>query len=66
SRLVASMGEPFTWGWDPSELGAWLARHGYELVANRSMSELSREHLPARFQVKLDRLGRRVALARIA
>lgn len=43
---VAVMGEPFKFGWRPSELRSWLAARGFALRSDRSDVELSRALLP--------------------
>ncbi len=66
SHLVASVGEPFRFGWEPSELPGFLAAHGFALLSDNAMSELARVLLPARYHQKLDNRSRHVAQARIS
>ena len=47
--LLARLGEPFRFGWDPLELPAWTAARGFTLVSDRTDAALARELLPARF-----------------
>lgn len=48
-RLVARSGEPFRFGWSPTELPAWLAARSFSLSWDRATSELARELMPARY-----------------
>ena len=54
------MGEPFRTGFDPAEVAAWTAAHGFAVRDDRSFTELARELLPSPWW-RLVRLGRRVA-----
>jgi methyltransferase (TIGR00027 family) len=61
---VKSFGEPFTFGWDPGELGPWLAEHGYQLRSDATEVELAHELLPEDQAEKVRSSGRHVAVAR--
>jgi methyltransferase (TIGR00027 family) len=65
-RLVARVGEPFRYGWDPAALGAWLERRGFQLAFDRSADEAGRALLPARWARAVDDSTRHIALARRA
>jgi len=62
-RLVAGVGEPFRFGWDPHDLPRWLSARGFEVKTDDSMRDLSIELLPERFVLHADDAGRRIATA---
>jgi methyltransferase (TIGR00027 family) len=62
-RFVASVGEPFRFGWDPNELPAWLKARGFELLSDRTEEELARSLLPPEAASRVEGLGRHVAVA---
>jgi methyltransferase (TIGR00027 family) len=43
---VRKLGEPFTFGFDPDDLGAELARRGLELVEDLALSDAARLYYP--------------------
>ena len=63
SRLVASVGEPFRFGWSPAALPAWLAARGFLLEEDVEDGELSVRHMPTRHQHWVGPEGRRIAVA---
>jgi methyltransferase (TIGR00027 family) len=46
ARFVARVGEPFRFGWDPTELPMWLDDHGFALDWDRTDLELAARLLP--------------------
>lgn len=65
-RFVTAVGEPWTFGWDPSELEAFLTQRGFSLLADHEMATLARRWLPSRYHQKLSQPGRHVAIAQLA
>ncbi len=61
--VVARLGEPFRWGWDPAELPAWLGARGFAVVSDRTDAELARELFPARFAATYHGGLRHIAVA---
>jgi methyltransferase (TIGR00027 family) len=61
--VVARFGEPWRFGWEPSELPRYLADRGFELDEDRSMSELARELLPPRLARQVNGEDRHIAFA---
>lgn len=51
---VARLGEPWRWGWLPSELPGYLARHGLALREDQSMPQAAARLLPARWARELE------------
>jgi methyltransferase (TIGR00027 family) len=47
--LVAIVGEPWRWGWDPAGLPAWMAARQLAVLRNVSLSEEAARLLPARW-----------------
>lgn len=66
SRVVALVGEPFTFGWNPAELPDFMRVRGFALVSDDHMRGLSQRFLPARYHRILDNDSRHVAIARVA
>lgn len=62
-RIVAAVGEPWRFGWEPAALPSWMAAHGMRLVQDESDADLARRYLPERFRARLGEPGRHVALA---
>lgn len=63
--VVASVGEPFTFGWKPAELMPWLEPRGFDVEWNKSLNTIADEllgHSKARAWMKEH--GRFTALAR--
>jgi methyltransferase (TIGR00027 family) len=48
AHIVQAIGERFTFGWDPRELGAYLEARGFTLERNATMHELAGELLDDR------------------
>lgn len=63
SRLVASLGEPFKFGWEPQALPAFMHARGFTMRSDESMTDLSKRMLPARYHRLLDNGTRHVAIA---
>jgi methyltransferase (TIGR00027 family) len=65
-HLVARAGEPFRFGWEPDELGPWLAARGFALDWDRSVGDLAATLLPPRHARPLERWAHshHIALAR--
>lgn len=49
ARVVARVGEPFTFGWRPDEVGGWFAPRGWRLVTDDDGVDLARRWLPRRY-----------------
>lgn len=66
SFAVNRAGEPFTWGWDPTRIDAWLAERGWDVEWNKGLAQLARELLPQRPDVQswMKEHGRYTVLAR--
>jgi methyltransferase (TIGR00027 family) len=66
SRLVAARGEPYRFGWAPSELPAWLAARGFALESDRDARALADALLPQKHARRIRRgPAGRVAVARV-
>lgn len=63
-QLVARHGEPWVSGWDPEEMGPWLAARGFALEQDVSTVEVADRVLPADLARRLREDHRRIALAR--
>ncbi len=61
--VVARIGEPWRWSWDPAELPAYLAQRGFALERDVTMADAGRELLPAKFAAQVVDPERRIALA---
>jgi methyltransferase (TIGR00027 family) len=61
--LVARLGEPLRFGWDPRELGGWLASRGFTLVSDRTDADLAGELFPPRYAATYHGGLRHIALA---
>jgi methyltransferase (TIGR00027 family) len=46
NAAVERAGEPFTFGWDPGEIGPALAEHGFELIEDLATAEAAERYLP--------------------
>jgi methyltransferase (TIGR00027 family) len=64
ARLLAGLGEPWRFGWDPAQLAAWLSPRGWRLGWDASDVELARRLLPAGYAALLPGRGH-VALATV-
>lgn len=62
SRFVHAIGEPFRFGWIPSELPAWIAQRGFHIVSDESDLDLASRLLPPRYTPLFDGHLRHVAL----
>lgn len=61
---VRVWGEPWRFGWDPRQLGGWLAQRGYRLVRDDDVDAAGQRLLPRRFARLLRKSGdRHIALA---
>jgi len=47
--VLARLGEPFRFGWDPQELPGWLASRGFQLTSDRTDADYARELFPPRY-----------------
>jgi methyltransferase (TIGR00027 family) len=65
ARFVATVGEPWTFGWNPSALPAFLTERGFSLVADDDMAALAKRWLTPRLHGDGDSRGRHVAIAQI-
>lgn len=66
SFVVNRAGEPFTWGWNPAQLPAWLAERGWDVQWNKGLRQLATELLTKRPDVVtwMKEHGRHTVLAR--
>jgi methyltransferase (TIGR00027 family) len=64
AAVVARLGEPFRFGWEPGELPAWLAARGFHLDRDVPIADAARQLLPTP-RGRLDDLSRRIALASV-
>ena len=62
--IVARLGEPWRFGWDPVELPAWLELRGFGIESDRTDGELAQALLPPRYAARVRAVGRHVAIAR--
>lgn len=63
AAVVATVGEPWKFGWQPHDLPAYLADRAWMLVRDVAMSDAARVLLPAAFAARVPRPDRRFALA---
>lgn len=63
-RLVASVGEPHRFGWEPARLPAWLAQRGFTLMSDLSDHDLAERYLGPELWPHFGGRNRHVALAR--
>jgi methyltransferase (TIGR00027 family) len=61
--VVATVGEPWRWGWVPEELPQYLGERGLELGNDISLASAARELLPPELAAHVTDHNRRVALA---
>jgi O-methyltransferase involved in polyketide biosynthesis len=64
SAVVARVGEPWKWGWDPSELPRYLADRGFSIERDLAMSQAARELLPASFAALVSNDDQRISFSR--
>jgi methyltransferase (TIGR00027 family) len=62
SRIVARVGEPWRFGWEPARLPSWIAARGYTLVSDESDAELAARLLPARAEHYFRKKDRHLAV----
>lgn len=48
-RFVRWVGEPFTFGWRPDDVGPWFAKRGFDVDSNSDGFTLARTMLPAEY-----------------
>jgi methyltransferase (TIGR00027 family) len=60
--LVARIGEPWKWGWDPAELPAWMEQRGFQVTTDVSLADAARALFPADLAGRVGDPGRRVAV----
>lgn len=60
--VVGAIGEPWTWGWDPAELPAWMARRGFAVDRDIALSHAAHDLLPVALARLLGDPDRRVAI----
>ena len=65
-RTTERLGEPWTFGFDPAELGDYLAARGLTLVSDTGASEYRARHLAGRGDPQRGYEFYRVAIARVA
>lgn len=63
---VARLGEPWTWGWIPDELPAYLEERGWTLLEDISTPDAARALMPADLARSVTRADSRVALAMVS
>ena len=61
--VVATVGEPWRFGWHPDELPAYLAARNFEIVRDVAMSAAAKDLLPPSFAASVSDPDRRLALA---
>jgi len=61
--VVATFGEPWRFGWVPSELPAYLAARGFTLDRDIALAAAARELLPPAYAALVGREDRRFSLA---
>jgi hypothetical protein len=64
SAVVARVGEPWKWGWVPSELPRYLADRGFTVERDLAMSRAAHELLPAPFASLVSRDDQRLSFSR--
>jgi methyltransferase (TIGR00027 family) len=64
ARWVARHGEPWQFGWTPSELPGWLAERGFRVERDEDTATFAREYLPAKFARRIPIEHRRIAICR--
>jgi O-methyltransferase involved in polyketide biosynthesis len=65
-RTTAKLGEPWTFGLDPAEVGAYLATRGLTLASDTGATEYRARYLAGRADARHGYEFYRVALARVA
>jgi methyltransferase (TIGR00027 family) len=64
SRIVARVGEPWRFGWHPSELPRWLAARGFSVVSDESDADMAARLLPRKAGRHFREASRRLAVVR--
>lgn len=64
--LVASVGEPFRFGWEPASFAAWMAPHGFTVLRDELDEQLVERLLPPGYRRRFAKRGAHVALLSIA
>jgi methyltransferase (TIGR00027 family) len=60
---VASVGEPFTFGWFPAELPAFFAERGWRLARDTDLGDVTESMLPPHVAARCNFAGRHIAVA---
>lgn len=63
-RAVKLVGEPFRFGWEPSELPGWLAPRGFTLVRDEDDTAIAAARLSPELARQVNSGWRRISLAR--
>jgi methyltransferase (TIGR00027 family) len=63
AAVVATVGEPWRFGWQPDELSAYLAARDFTLVRDIAMSTAAKDLLPPAYAASVSDPDRRIALA---
>lgn len=63
AAAVATVGEPFRWGWRPDELPAYLAPRGWRLERDVSIRDAAQTLLPPALAASISRPQSRIAFA---
>lgn len=61
--LVARVGEPWRWGWDPAELPGWMLAREFVVERDLALADAARDLLPPDLARRIDDPRRRVAIA---
>jgi len=64
SAILASIGEPYRFGWDRAELPSWLGERGFEQSRDVAIADEARRLLPAWWARGAGDATRRISLAR--
>jgi len=64
--VVARLGEPWVFGWEPHELPPYLDARGFAVVHDRAMGEAARDLLPHELAKRVLSHDQRYTLARVA
>lgn len=65
AKFVAAGGEPFRFGWVPSQLPDWLRARGFDLLWDRTVKQLGNELLPAPHSRLVRESQSHIVLARV-
>lgn len=63
AAVVATIGEPWRWGWEPDQLPDYLAQRGLSLTEDIMLAEAARHYLPSELAALVRDPDRRVAFA---